>query len=48
MSITCAEAGARSTLSVTALAGCSFAKWLGYRWVDDIPGDEDCGWFDLG
>lgn len=23
-------------------------RWLGYRWVDGIPGDSDCGWYDIG
>lgn len=48
MKITCAAAGTETSIPVTALAGCSYARWLGYRWVDGIPGDSDCGWYDIG
>lgn len=47
MRITCSAAGDETTIPVTALAGCSFARWLGYRWVDGIPGNPSSGWYDI-
>ncbi len=48
MYVICDSALVRTTIPVTALCGCSFAKWLGYRWTYGIPGDSGCGWFDWG
>ena len=48
MYITCETAGVETAIPVSALSGCSFAKWLGTRWIDGIPGDSSYGWFDLG
>ncbi len=48
MYITCEAAGVQTSIPVSALSGCSFAKWLGTRWIDGIPGDSSYGWFDLG
>lgn len=48
MYITCEAAGVQTSIPVSALSGCSFAKWLGTRWIDGIPGNSSYGWYDLG